>query len=43
MRIHYYADARTVAALRAAITRLTEPALEELEACVSPSTSGVKP
>ena len=43
MRFHDYAEAQTTAALRAPITRVTEPALRELEACVSPSTSGVKP
>jgi hypothetical protein len=43
MRFHDYADSQTIARLRAPITRVTEAALRELEACLSPSTSGVKP
>ena len=42
MRFHDYAEAQTTAALRAPITRVPEPALGKLEACVLPS-DGAKP
>jgi hypothetical protein len=42
MRFQDYAEAQTTA-LRAPVTRVSEPVVGELEACVSHSTSGVKP
>jgi hypothetical protein len=43
MRFHYYAEAQTTAARLAPIGHVTEPAPGEIEACVSPSSSGLKP
>jgi hypothetical protein len=43
MRFHDYADSQMTARLRAPIMPVTEAALRELEACLSPSMSGVKP
>jgi hypothetical protein len=43
MRFHDYAEAQTTAARHAPIGRVTEPAPEEIEACLSPSSSGVTP